>query len=113
MNFRTVEKKSFLIQRPLFTKQVPRYSSKGDGTHVMKPHTVELNGKIMEKESMVNKPTCIYSLKETHNNKNIIVIIFVQPCFACFNVTNASTQVVSYGLNAFCTDCCKILLHYV
>lgn len=70
---------------------------------MMKPHTVELNGKIMEKESVVHKHTHIYSLKESHSNKNIIVIIFVQPCFACYSVTNASTQ--------SCLLRTKLLLH--
>lgn len=59
MKFRTAQK-DFLMQRPAYTNQLPHYSINGDGTHMMKPHnehTVELNGKIMEQESVADKHT--------------------------------------------------------
>lgn len=83
------------MQSPPYTNRLPHYSINEDGTHMMKPHnehTVGLNWKIIEQESLSNKHTQTYSLEENRNNKDIIVIIVVQPCFTCFNVTNVSTE---------------------
>lgn len=46
------------MQRPPYTNQLPHYSINGDGKHMKKlhnEHTVELNGKIMENESVANE----------------------------------------------------------
>lgn len=95
MKFRTASKQPFLMQSLPSTNRLPHYSINEDWTHMMKPHnehTVELNWKIIEQESLANEHTQTYSLEENRNNKDIIVIIVVQPCFTCFNVTNVSTQ---------------------